>query len=158
MFNNEFTFGSSVGMGSNGEMTTITDLQIKHLKEQTQKNKNIIYSKKIHIKFLKSLVVFKKEIGVGDIVDFITTYTGIKWLIIKLTKGNCGCEKRRILFNKWLTIPIFGVTVTDTVFESINLIDDPSSFHKFVKKKNTTKTVIEKPIVKKSSCGCGKKK
>lgn len=39
----------------------------------------------------------------GDIVEVITTYTGIKWLVKKITKllgyKDCGCDKRKEYLN-----------------------------------------------------------
>tara|TARA_R100000541_G_scaffold10644_2_gene18615 strand:+ start:1069 stop:1203 length:135 start_codon:yes stop_codon:yes gene_type:complete len=32
----------------------------------------------------------------GDLIELITKYTGIKWLVKKIFKGkDCGCEKRK---------------------------------------------------------------
>jgi hypothetical protein len=39
----------------------------------------------------------------GNLIELITTYTGIKWLvkkISKLTGKDCGCDKRRKDMNK----------------------------------------------------------
>jgi hypothetical protein len=161
MFNNEFTFGSSTSLGENGSPQTVTDIQIEQLKQETRKNKNIIYKKNITIKFYKSFVIMKKGIGLGDIVDFFTKYTGLKWLIIKLTKGNCGCEKRRILFNKWLTIPILYATIKEQTFEQTYYINDPVDFYKIKDNKKDKKinysalNNLNGP--KKPSCGCGRK-
>ena len=33
--------------------------------------------------------------GLGDTVDKITTATGIKTIVKRVTNGNCGCEDRR---------------------------------------------------------------
>ena len=38
--------------------------------------------------------------GLGDIIELITTYTGIKWLFDKIWKGNCGCERRKRTLNE----------------------------------------------------------
>ena len=40
-----------------------------------------------------------KSRGLGDTVDKITTATGIKTIVKKATKGDCGCEKRRKKLN-----------------------------------------------------------
>ena len=37
--------------------------------------------------------------GLGDTVDKITTTTGIKAIVKKVAKGNCGCEERRKKLN-----------------------------------------------------------
>jgi hypothetical protein len=31
----------------------------------------------------------------GDLIEKITTYTGIKWLTKKILGENCGCEERK---------------------------------------------------------------
>jgi len=41
--------------------------------------------------------------GLGDLVEKITTYTGIRWVVYKLSKVfgfDCGCEKRKDSLNK----------------------------------------------------------
>lgn len=42
--------------------------------------------------------------GLGDIIELITTYTGIKWLVKKTSKAfgieDCGCEKRKDKLNE----------------------------------------------------------
>jgi len=75
-----------------------------------EEQKTYLYYKVINFKFQK---VFKIKLNfvslhIGDIIDYITKKTGIKKLIIKLTNGNCGCEARRIKFNKWFQIPIIS--------------------------------------------------
>lgn len=150
MFNTEFTFNTSVGYGQNDGVQTVTDNQIKKLLE---KNKNIVYKKTISINFNKNLLFEKNKIGLGDIVDFITKITGLKWLIIKITKGNCGCEKRRKLFNKWLSIPYLSVKIDDPLFYDPILIDGEDSYSKHKNRViNTQKTQPKK------GCGCGRKK
>ena len=43
MLNNEFTFGSSSGIGANGSSYKISDTQLNNLIKETEKNKNIVY-------------------------------------------------------------------------------------------------------------------
>lgn len=42
--------------------------------------------------------------GLGDIIELITTYTGIKWLVKKTSKAfgieDCGCERRKDKLNQ----------------------------------------------------------
>lgn len=38
--------------------------------------------------------------GLGDLIEKITTYTGIKWLTKKIFGENCGCEDRKNKLNK----------------------------------------------------------
>ena len=64
--------------------------------------------KKRHKKHFSIMVSIKSK-PLGDIVDKLTTITGIKWLITKLFK-ECGCEKRRQYLNKWdIFIPSFYI-------------------------------------------------
>lgn len=75
-----------------------------------KEEQNNIYYKIINLNF-EFKKVFKIKLNfvslhIGDIIDYITKKTGIKKLIIKLTNGNCGCEARRIKFNKWFKVPI----------------------------------------------------
>jgi predicted restriction endonuclease len=41
-----------------------------------------------------------KSKGLGDSIEKITTATGIKNLVEKITKGDCGCDKRKEKLNK----------------------------------------------------------
>lgn len=72
-------------------MLDITDpIQVKKYNEYMKHN----HKKNFKIGFgIKSFLL-------GNIVDGITTYTGIKWFI-KLILKDCGCEKRRKYLNKW---------------------------------------------------------
>ena len=77
-----------------------------------EEQKKYLCYKVINLNF-KFQKVFKIKLNfvslhIGDIIDYITKKTGIKKLIIKLTNGNCGCEARRIKFNKWFQIPILS--------------------------------------------------
>lgn len=60
---------------------------------------NFSFEKVLKIQYIKY------SLRIGDIIDWTTKKTGIKSLIVKLTNGNCGCEERRIKFNKWFFIP-----------------------------------------------------
>jgi hypothetical protein len=35
----------------------------------------------------------------GNLIELITTYTGIKWLVKKIWGENCGCEDRKNKLN-----------------------------------------------------------
>lgn len=41
-----------------------------------------------------------KSKGLGDTIDKFTTATGIKRVVKKATKGDCGCDKRKKTLNK----------------------------------------------------------
>lgn len=38
--------------------------------------------------------------GLGDTIDKITTATGVKKIVEKVTNGECGCSKRKEKLNK----------------------------------------------------------
>lgn len=38
--------------------------------------------------------------GLGDLVEIITKYTGIKWLVKKIWGEDCGCDERKEQWNK----------------------------------------------------------
>ncbi len=38
--------------------------------------------------------------GLGDLIEKITTYTGIKWLTKKIFGEDCGCDERKDKLNK----------------------------------------------------------
>jgi len=35
----------------------------------------------------------------GDLIELITTYTGIKWIVKKIWGYNCGCDERQEQLN-----------------------------------------------------------
>jgi hypothetical protein len=35
----------------------------------------------------------------GDLIEKITTYTGIKWIVKKIWEDKCGCEDRKNKLN-----------------------------------------------------------
>ena len=43
----------------------------------------------------------------GDFVETITTYTGIKWIVKKIWGDDCGCEERKNKLNE-ITINRLG--------------------------------------------------
>jgi len=114
------------------------------------------YNKIINIKFSKLFYIKKINIGLGDIIDFFTRKLYIKDLIVYLTDGNCGCEARRIKFNKWFKIPFikFGFR---TLYAK-DLMEIQSKKNKKVSKenklnpstfidKNTNKIISEKDVI-----------
>lgn len=121
MFDNT-TFVSNHSITSNGISSFSVANSIKSnaifidhdRREQDKKNKNqLTYYKPISwsLSFNRTLKIKHDWISlhIGDIIDFITKYTGIKSLIIKLTKGKCGCEARRKKFNNWFKIPFIKI-------------------------------------------------
>lgn len=125
MFIDRFTFNtSSTSDGNGGTHSIPNDFHLKNLT-------NIIYK--------KTIIILIKMIGLGDVVDFITKYTGIKYLIIKITKGKCGCEARRKKFNEYMSIPYITIGLQPLVKISNNDTFQP----------NENVMSIKKP------CGCG---
>jgi hypothetical protein len=91
----------TLGIDANTGTQNVID-SVKYFNNKKEENEYIYY-KVINFKFQK---VFKIKLNfvslhIGDIIDYITKKTGIKKLVIKLTNGNCGCEARRVKFNKW---------------------------------------------------------
>ncbi len=97
-----------------------------------------------------------KSFGLGNVIDKITTYTGIK-KIIKLIFKECGCEKRGIYFNKWnVYIPYFFIKlnlkssikdIEPVPMTQIKLSEPSADDIKNIK--------IPRSMVKKSNSGCG---
>lgn len=42
----------------------------------------------------------------GDIVYYITKYTGIRWVVKKIWGDRCGCEERQRKLNEWTDIDL----------------------------------------------------
>ena len=103
-----------------------------------EEQKNYLYYKVINLNF-KFQKVFKIKLNfvslhIGDIIDYITKKTGIKKLIIKLTNGNCGCEARRIKFNKWFQIPILSFKFDKLNFKNkMDIVIDEESKEDVIK-------------------------
>ena len=134
MFTDRFTFNSSSTSDGNGGTYDIpSDFHLK-----SNNINNIIYK--------KSIIFLIKTIGLGDIIDFITHYTGIKYIIIKITKGKCGCEARRKKFNQYVSIPYLTIEL-----QPITNIPKNNMFE-LKEAGNEAVSRIKKP------CGCGAKK
>ena len=135
-----------------------------------------VYNKIISINIQKLLFIKVKKVGLGDVIDFITKITGLKKLIVFLTKGNCGCEARRVKFNKiqiiyWAAIKTRSLYDVDysIVQKNKNLffkkLKEKTELLNFTKKDTTTTNVKTYSNVQpishekiKKSCGCGKTK
>ena len=42
----------------------------------------------------------------GDLVYYITYYTGIRWVVKKIWGEDCGCEERQRKMNEWTDIDL----------------------------------------------------
>lgn len=102
-----------------------------------------VYNKTISINYHRLFYIKKYSIGLGDVIDYITEKTKIKDLIIYLTKGNCGCEERRILFNKWIKIPWYWFKFRELYVEDYDVI----STIKYAKKNNVKLSKFKKNIL-----------
>jgi len=98
-----YTFNSSGGFDGKNNFKVFLDSQ-GNLKD-TRNRPFGMYNIPIDIQTLIYFNIF--YIGLGDIIDFFTKKLYIKNLIMFITKGKCGCEERRKLFNKFLKIPYF---------------------------------------------------
>lgn len=132
-----------------------------------------VYNKIISINIQKFLFVKVKKIGFGDIIDFITRKTGLKIFIAYITNGNCGCEERRIKFNKFripYMLSIHTRQLYDVDYQMIeknkNLLFKNLETKEIKEKiisttpKKSHKTIQSKPLTQdqiKKSCGCGRK-
>ena len=118
--NTNFVIGQVAGSSPNGTMEMASVLMHnsnnnnseildkEKYKKYKNEEKNYIFYKKINFEFKKSFKVklINVSLHLGDVIDFITRYTGIKKLIMWATNGNCGCEARRVKFNEWFKIPL----------------------------------------------------
>jgi hypothetical protein len=127
-----------------------------------------VYNKIIDLEFKKVLFIKKHYIGLGDIIDWITRLTRIKDLIIYLTKGNCGCEARRVKFNKWFKFYWFSIKFREIYADDYNIIPKHKKLIQNIvpvqeppkerQQEHRKVTVIEKPVTEaqvKKSCNCG---
>ena len=42
----------------------------------------------------------------GDLVYYITYYTGIRWVVKKIWGEDCGCDERQRKLNEWTDIDL----------------------------------------------------
>jgi hypothetical protein len=100
-FDATFTFNSSGSFNSKDGIKIHFDKEGNLLNDK----KRVFGRYNFPIDIQKLIYINIFYIGLGDIVDFFTKKLYIKNLIMYLTNGNCGCEKRRILFNKIIKFP-----------------------------------------------------
>ena len=48
---------------------------------------------------LYSVTKEKRKMKLGNLIELITTYTGIKWLVKKIWGDDCKCDERRDTLN-----------------------------------------------------------
>jgi hypothetical protein len=97
------------------------------------------YNKPIKINISKLFYIQKKYIGLGDIIDFFTKKLYIKDLIVYLTNGNCGCEARRVKFNKWFKIPYIKFVVRELYAKDLIKLENKKADNN---KKNKSQPVL----------------
>lgn len=130
-----------------------------------------IYNKIVNIEYKKVFMIQKHFIGIGDIVDWITKITKIKDLIVYITKGNCGCEQRRIKLNKWFKIYWLSIKFRQIYADDYRIIPQQKKLLKEIINKplKEVKEIDPKYMVKssqkpineiqqKKSCGCGSRR
>lgn len=168
----QFVFNSTGEMVSNYK-----PFQLFSDSKGTILNKNHIeygvYNKIIDIEFKKLLMIKKHIIGFGDVIDWITKKTKIKNLIMFVTNGNCGCEERKIFFNKWIKFYWFSIHFRKIYSEDKYVVKDqkillknllPIQIGEPIKKKPHKTIKIQSPKIEpiitkteKKSCGCNAK-
>ena len=122
--------------------------------------KDVELYNKMKLKNHKKHVVMRfgmMEKGIGDIIEYFTTKLGIKWLILKLFK-ECGCEKRRIYFNKWhIYLPFFEYK-NRLKFVPTEVVEEPVIALGNTNEKQTEDQPIPRSMLSKNRkpCGCGK--
>ena len=154
MFIDRFTFNNNVTEDGRGSTVAIPNYE----NPKDKMYPNFIFKKRLSYEFKieKMFGIVKKYIGFGDIIEFITKHTGIKYLIVKITKGNCGCEKRRKRFNAFLQIPYFSFYYKDTTILDV----DNSIKHVKMFTSNTPpmdEDMKKEILSKRKPCGCGAK-
>lgn len=78
-------------VGGNGTSHQVSNLWIKEQAQATTQRRDQPTQPRFVI------------VGLGDLVDLLTTCLGIKYLF-KLLVKECGCERRRVLLNRFLTV------------------------------------------------------
>lgn len=132
-----FTFNSTGSFDGHGSFKIRTDSS-GAIFAKKQKEYGIL-NFPIDIEIKKFIFVNIKKIGFGDVVDYFTTLFYIKKFLIYITKGNCGCETRRQLFNKWIQIPYPIIKIRTLYFDDKNIVKELKN----IKEKN-----IEIPQIK----------
>lgn len=181
LFDAHFTFNTTGSMSSSDNFKAYLDSD-GNIIDNSQLEYGY-HNIPISINISKLLIIKRHTLGLGDIIDFFTKTLYIKNLIVYLTKGNCGCEERRILFNKWFKFVWFSFSIRALYLQDNEMIarlknlkkynlSIPTEDKKIERKlptrqevsKNDVKHIIpstQKPVTKeqvKRSCGCGNRK
>ena len=181
LFDAHFTFNSSGSMHTKDNFKLFLD----NSGNVIDKNKLEygVYNKTIKIEYNKFFLIKLHKLGFGDIIDFITKLLYIKNLVMYLTNGNCGCEQRRIKYNKfyifWYSFKIRDLYVQDddVVFQikqskkskrKLKVLEEPQEPQKQISPQpqqkqnfNPPTGPLPKPITPvefKKPCGCSKKR
>lgn len=186
LFDAQFTFNSSGSMHAKESFKVFLDNN-GNIIDKDQREYGI-YNKVLKINISTLLFIKKHYVGLGDIIDFITRKLYIKALLIYLTNGNCGCETRRILFNKWVQIPWFSIHKRPLYLDDEEILNDVKNYKKrniklqlkeeynkiiggslpsmkrfFMNNDQNTeqqqpKPEAPKPVKPKGGCGCGQRR
>ena len=74
----------------------------KETKSVMQVNKRLSFTSNTGFKQIEEIEnINEKSKGLGDFIEKITAFTGIKWIVNKIAGGKCSaCEKRKKILNK----------------------------------------------------------
>lgn len=88
------------------------DKRTKEYKEYIEYIKNSLTEETLQEEALEEIkekqVEYTIEKGLGDVIEDITTKTGIKWAVKKLFGEDCGCEKRSQEMNSNINLRFFS--------------------------------------------------
>jgi hypothetical protein len=115
-----FTFNSSISGNNTNNFKVFLDNNGNIIDKN--KLEYGVYNKVIKIQISKLLLIQKNKLKFGDVIDFFTKKLYIKNLIMYLTNGNCGCEERRIKFNKFY-IPWYSLKFRELYFQDEELLN-----------------------------------
>ena len=144
LYDAQFTFNSSGSLHTRDEFKVFYDNQGNLINRS--KRPFGFYNKIIQISYSRLWYITKHTIGLGDIIDFFTKTLYIKQFLVYITNGNCGCESRRILFNKWVQIPYFKLNNRIVYMDDENIINEIKKIKKTKKHIPTRDSYMEKHI------------
>jgi hypothetical protein len=148
LFDMTFTFNSNINQNESSNIKVFLDKTGNII--DNNKVEYGIYNKAINIKITKLFFIKKYKLGIGDIIDFFTKTFYIKNLIVYLTNGNCGCEERRIKFNKYY-IPWYTFKIREMYFQDEDNLNTLKNIKKMNIKLNEykeRKTIKRPPPIK----------
>ena len=76
-------------------LNKLTTYQVKKVYCKMMKIKNTSLKKDKIVSKLLAPLQKKYRMGLGDLIEWFTKKTGIKWLVEKIWGKDCGCDKRK---------------------------------------------------------------